>query len=378
MSGFFQQLCFVVFSPRPSPFLLFLLPPISTSPLTLAALGARETRGLLAGDFCCPAGSWQGWLIPNILPCDPEWIPPIQGQGWGLSLPQSQPAPCLLPSEHRSRRDETKPYRSHCLSDYKVPLIEGATNARKRLCWTSILAQIKLQVGISLIVPDSDKYSSTVRRQPACPGQGKVASVLWEGTCVHWELLGGARGTLRIAVRQEMGIWGALMQHTHHRALTPVSVHISDCSHTRGAAERSIISHWHGSRPGCFLEVSGSGIPDLCCNNLISFHRLVATLTEYLMLCPVPSSRSLWETHCCCQMWVTRGCWLCPISHSISKPKGHLLDHHLCPSPKQCSCLFSGQNRDNNVGFEPPVQWELSSDSSVAMGSGLNHLALRL
>lgn len=125
---------FVVFFPRPSPFLLFLLPPISTSPLTLAALGARETRGLLAGDFCCPVGSWQGWLIPNILPCDPERIPPIQGQGWGLSLPQSQPAPCLLPSEHRSRRDETKPYRSHCLSDYKVPLIEGATNARKRLC----------------------------------------------------------------------------------------------------------------------------------------------------------------------------------------------------------------------------------------------------
>lgn len=116
--------------------------------------------------------------------------PPIQGQGWGMFLPQSQPAPCLLPSEHCSRRDETKPYRSHCLSDYKVLLIEGATNAHKRLCWTSILAQIKLQVGISLIVPDSDKYSSTVRRQPACPGQGKVASVLWEGTCVHWELLG--------------------------------------------------------------------------------------------------------------------------------------------------------------------------------------------
>lgn len=82
LSAAFFLLVFFFF-PLPSPFLLFLLPPISTYPLTPAALGARETRGLLAGDFCCPAGSWQGWLIPNVLPCDPEWIPPHPGARLG-------------------------------------------------------------------------------------------------------------------------------------------------------------------------------------------------------------------------------------------------------------------------------------------------------
>lgn len=93
---------------------------VSTCPLTPAAPGAQGTRGLLAGASAA-CGVTAGWAHPECPPHHPEHVP----------VP---PAPCLLLSEHLPRRDETKPHRGHCLSDYEVLLIEGATNVCELLC----------------------------------------------------------------------------------------------------------------------------------------------------------------------------------------------------------------------------------------------------
>lgn len=53
----------------------------------------------------------------SALPQYPEQIPPRTGLGMSRFL---------VPSEHCCSRDETEPCYCHCLSDYKVPLVERA------------------------------------------------------------------------------------------------------------------------------------------------------------------------------------------------------------------------------------------------------------